>query len=163
VYSSPRREKTRRWETSFRSLFTGQSSYLSELSGPQTLDGCRAETQNRLRTNQVLSLVWNTHDNPTTESTSRSFPLYYFLKKHIIVVYFESIKWLLQRRPIYHGWRWTHLWNPHSHYLEHDNNGTLHYPAPVVHISDYVDFNCVSESDLPLDSVLDLVFFDTWL
>jgi hypothetical protein len=31
----PRREKTRRWETSFRSLFTGQPSYLPEISDPQ--------------------------------------------------------------------------------------------------------------------------------
>jgi hypothetical protein len=57
VYSPPRREKTRRWETSFRSLFTGQPSYLPELSGPQTLDSCRVKTQNRLREHQTLSLV----------------------------------------------------------------------------------------------------------
>ncbi len=57
VYSPPRREKTRRWETSFRSLFTGQPSYLPELSGPQPLEDGRAETQNRLRAHQALSLV----------------------------------------------------------------------------------------------------------
>ncbi len=39
-----RREKTRRWETSFRSLFTGQNSYLLGLSGPQPLDSYRLET-----------------------------------------------------------------------------------------------------------------------
>ena len=49
VYSPPRREKTRRWETSFRSLFTGQPSYLPELSGPQPLEDGPAETQNRRR------------------------------------------------------------------------------------------------------------------
>jgi hypothetical protein len=42
---------------SFRSLFTGQPSYLPELSDPQTLDSCRVETQNRLREYQTLSLV----------------------------------------------------------------------------------------------------------
>jgi hypothetical protein len=40
----PRREKTRQLETSFRSSFTGQTSYLLGLSGPQPLDSYRVET-----------------------------------------------------------------------------------------------------------------------
>ena len=32
---TPRREKTRHWETAFRSLFTGRTSYLLGLSGSQ--------------------------------------------------------------------------------------------------------------------------------
>ncbi len=55
--SPPRRVNTRQWETSFRSLFTGQPSYLPEISDPQTLDSCRVETKNRLREHQALSLV----------------------------------------------------------------------------------------------------------
>jgi hypothetical protein len=57
----PRREKTRRWETLLRSLFTGQTSYLLglnlRLNGPHPLDSYRVETQNRLRVNQTLILV----------------------------------------------------------------------------------------------------------
>ncbi len=57
MYSSPRREKTRCWETSFRSLFTGQTSYLLGLSGSQSLDSYRVETQSRLGSNQSLILT----------------------------------------------------------------------------------------------------------
>ena len=49
--------ETIRSEKSFRSLFTGQPSYLPELSGPQSLEDGRAETQNRLQTHQALCLV----------------------------------------------------------------------------------------------------------
>ena len=52
-----RGEKTRRCEASFRSLFTGQTTYLLGLSGSQPLDSYRVETQNRLRVNQTLSLT----------------------------------------------------------------------------------------------------------
>ena len=44
-------------ETSFRSLFTGQTSYLLGLSGPHPLDSYRVETQSRLGVNQTLSLT----------------------------------------------------------------------------------------------------------
>ena len=46
-----------RRQTSFRSLFTGQTSYLLGLTGPHSLDSSREETQNRLGANQALSLA----------------------------------------------------------------------------------------------------------
>ena len=52
-----RRKTTRRWEASFKSLFTGRISYLLGLSGPQLLDSYRLETQSRLGVNQALSLT----------------------------------------------------------------------------------------------------------
>ncbi len=53
----PRREKTRHWETSFRSLFTGQTSYLLGLTGPHQLDSYRVETHTRLGVNLRCVLV----------------------------------------------------------------------------------------------------------
>jgi hypothetical protein len=52
-----RRQDDERRHSDLYHKFTGQPSYLPELSGPQTLDSCRVETQNRLRTHEPLSLV----------------------------------------------------------------------------------------------------------
>ena len=48
--------------------------YLLGLSGSQSLDGYRLETWSRLEVNQSLSVAQMTHDNPPTESLSRSSP-----------------------------------------------------------------------------------------
>ncbi len=60
------------WETSFRSLFTGQTSYLLGLSGPQSLDSYRVETESRLGSNQALSLTKSTTSNGVWSSYVQS-------------------------------------------------------------------------------------------
>ena len=78
MYFPPRREKTRRWETSFISLFTSQTSYLLGLSGPQELDSYRIETQNRLGANQVLILAFRSTWMESCECLVLYSTLYFF-------------------------------------------------------------------------------------
>jgi hypothetical protein len=128
VYSPPRREKTRLWETSFRSLFTGQPSYLPEISDPQTLDSCRVETQNRLREHEDLSLRGIRRGGFLTSSKevkrshfdhrSKQVPGHceHFWKRNLLslkVVYYQFLDlkktlklriWVVRKRPYFSRW-----------------------------------------------------------